>query len=230
MSAPTRFTNGVSSSKTGVFKNFPFLNPTEYTTYFNDFLIYTSGDWNITKVDGGTDGAEVLSIANKAGGFLTVTTNDADNDAQTLQLKGESFKFVSGKKAFFETRFNLVDATQSDALIGLVITDTTPLANSDGVYFLKTDGAATVDFLVNKNSTATTESAVATLSDNTNVKLGFYFNGTDLYVFVDGVQIASVATTNLPDDEDLTVTMHIQAGEAAAKTINVDYVLAAFEK
>jgi hypothetical protein len=39
-----------------------------------------------------------------------------------------------------------------------------------------------------------------------------------------------VAITNLPDDEELTVSFGIQNGEASAQTMTIDYVVAAVER
>jgi hypothetical protein len=149
----------------------------------------------------------------------------------SLQKKGESFRFESGKALFFEARFKVSDATQSDVVIGLQITDTTPLDVTDGVFFIKADGAATVNFLVEKNNTATTASSIATMADDTYIRLGFYYDGSSaVQYFVNGTYTGSSVTTNLPDDEDMTVTIAIQNGEAAAKTMTVDYIYVAKER
>ena len=48
---------------------------------------------------------------------------------------------------------------------------------------------------------------------------------------VDDVHVASQATlTNVPDDEDLTVSFGIQNGAAAAKSMTLDYVIASIER
>jgi hypothetical protein len=128
-------------------------------------------------------------------------------------------------------RFKVSDVTQSDLVIGLQITDTTPLAVTDGVFFIKSDGAATVDMVVEKDSTATTTSSVATLADDTWVELAYFYNGVDrIDVFVDDSLVANSVVTNLPDDEVLTLSFGIQNGEAVAKTMSVDYLLAIKER
>jgi hypothetical protein len=102
---------------------------------------------------------------------------------------------------------------------------------TDGVFFIKADGAATVDFRVEKNNTATTASAIATMANDTFIRLGFYYDGASaVQYFVNGTYTGSSVTTNLPDDEDMTVTIAIQNGEAAAKTMTVDYVYVAKER
>ena len=65
-----------------------------------------------------------------------------------MQKTPAAFSFTPGKKAFFKCRFKVSDATQSDVVIGLQVIDTTPLDVTDGIYFLKPDDAATVNFVV----------------------------------------------------------------------------------
>jgi hypothetical protein len=132
---------------------------------------------------------------------------------------------------WFEARFKVSDATQSDVVMGLQITDATPLDVTDGVFFIKADGAATVDLLVEKNNTATTTSSVATMADDTFITLGFFYDGVStIYYFVNGALGGSSVTTNLPDDEDMTISFAIQNGEAVAKTMTVDYINVAKER
>jgi hypothetical protein len=200
---------------------------TLYHTYFEDFDYYTAADWTVTETDAGATQA----LTDGDGGLLLITNTAADNDLVSLQKKGESFRFATGKALFFEARFKVSDATQSDVVIGLQITDTTPLDVTDGVFFIKADGAATVDFLVEKNNTATTASAVATMANDTYIRLGFYYDGVSaVQYFVNGSIAGSSVTTNLPDDEDMTITIAIQNGEAVAKTMTVDYVYVAKER
>jgi hypothetical protein len=191
-----------------------------------DFDYYTAGDWTVTETDAGATQA----LTDGDGGLLLITNTAADNDLVALQKKGESFRFASGKELFFEARFKVSDATQSDLAIGLQITDTSPLDVSDGVFFLKADGSTSVSFLVEKNGTATTTS-VATLVSDTFITLGFnYDGGSVLQYCVNGVVTGTSAVTNLPDDEDLTVSFAIQNGEAVAKTMTVDYIFVAKER
>jgi hypothetical protein len=200
--------------------------PTTAHVYFNDFDTYTAAEWTVTET-----GVATQALTDADGGRLLITNAAADNDASFSQKVGESFLFATGKKVWFEALFQVSDATQSDFVMGLQITDTTPLAVTDGVYFRKDDGDANIDFVVIKDSTATTTTAVTTAADATDIKLGFYFDGVDkITIFVDGVALGSSVTTNLPDDEVLTVSYGIQNGEAVAKTMTLDYILAAKER
>lgn len=202
------------------------FDPTENVSFWDDFLKYTAGDWTITTTELGT-GSATEAISNARDGILVITNAAGDDDADFLQFASETFKFVSGKRLFFKAKFKVSDATQSDVVMGLQITDTTPLAVTDGIYFRKDDGDANLDFVVIKDSTATTKTAVSTLSDDTYVTVGFHYDGSnsDIDIYVDDVRVGSAALTNVPDDEELTVSFGIQNGEAVAKVLSLDYIL-----
>lgn len=230
---PTRFPNGINTNwPTDLLAQLGMPDPTKYVVFWEDFVRYVAAEWTITKVDGGTDGAESVAVTNKVGGELRVLANDADNDSESLQWKNEAFKFVAGKRLWFLARFKVSDATQSDLIMGLQITDTTPFDVTDGVYFQKDDGDALLDFNVEKNNTATAQAGVATLADDTYVVAGFYWNGVDeIEVFIDGVKVyGQKVLTNLVDDEDLCPSFAIQNGEAVAKSMTVDYILVCQER
>ena len=224
----TRFPNGVTNvGEQSLFAELGQPAATNFHTYFEDFDYYTAANWTVTETQAGATQA----LTDGDGGLLLLTNTAADNDLISLQKVGESFRFATGKALFFEARFKVSDATQSDVVIGLQITDTTPLDVTDGVFFIKADGAATVNFLVEKNNTATTASSIATMANDTYIRLGFYYDGSSaVQYFVNGTYTGSSVTTNLPDDEDMTVTIAIQNGEAVAKTMTVDYVYVAKER
>ena len=208
------------------------LDPTRMHTFFNDFDEYHAGNWTVTETQAGATQA----LTNVDGGVLLLTNSAADNDLIALQKVGESFKFEAGKKLFFKARFAVSDATESDFVIGLQITDATPLAVTDGVYFRKDDGDANLDFVVIKDSTASTATAITTVVAATYITVGFYYNGVDEVVYAASTNslnptvLGKLAITNLPNDEELTVSFAIQNGEAVAKTMSVDYIFVAKER
>lgn len=229
----TNFKNGVTNiTAQNILGQMIQLDPTQMHTYFNDFDSYISGNWTVTETQAGATQA----LTNVDGGVLLLTNSAADDDLNALQKVGESFKFEAGKKLFFKARFAVSDATQSDFVIGLQITDITPLAVSDGVYFRKDDGDANLDFVVIKDSTASTASAITTVVANTYITVGFYYNGVDEVVYAASTDslnptvLGKLAITNLPDDEELTISFGIQNGEAVAKTMSIDYIFVAKER
>lgn len=228
----TNFPNGITNNTAqNCLGQMPQLDPTALHTYFDDFDTYVAGDWTVTETDAGA----TQTLADADGGVLLLTNTAADNDLVALQKKGESFTFTAGKETFFKARLKVSNATQSDFVIGLQITDTTPLAVSDGVYFLKADDAATVDFKVVASSTATTASAIATLADDTYYTFAFYYDGVsyvNYYIGTDTLNptyLGRSVVTNLPTTE-LTVSFALQNGSAAARTMSVDYIFVAKER
>lgn len=227
MPTPVRFPGGVTTvTPSDLMGMFGMPDPTKWHTFFDDFDRYVAGDFVVTNV-----GVATEALADGDGGNLLLTNAAADNDACFLQKVGESFKFELGKKLFFKARFKVSEATQSDFVVGLQITDTSPLAVTDGVFFLKSDASATVDMLVTKNSAITTLASVATIVADTYIVLGFYYDGVSkIRCYVDGTKISDAVVTNMPDDEDMTVSFGIQNGDAVARTMTVDYLLAAKER
>tara|TARA_R100000781_G_scaffold57521_1_gene37150 strand:+ start:1254 stop:1970 length:717 start_codon:yes stop_codon:yes gene_type:complete len=199
--------------------------------YFNDFMTYNSGDWTITTTEDGT-GSATEAMTSGAGGQFLITNAAGDNDHDFFNLKGESFKLSSSKRAYFSARFKVSDATQSDFVMGLQITDTSPLAVSDGVFFIKDDGDTNLDFIVEKDSTSTDTTAIHTMADDTFVTVAWYIDPISslVYYSVNNAEPVGVVNTNLPDDEELTVSFGIQNGAAAAKTMTIDYITVIVER
>lgn len=205
-------------------------SPWNWHVYFNDFDslaefngITDTATWDVTAV-----GVNTLALADGDHGLALITNAAADNDGTFFQKKGESFRYEAGKPLLFGARFKVSDATQSDWIAGLVITDTTPLDVTDGIFFQKDDGDAQIDFHVEKNNVASDASNIATNVADTFVTLQFAYDGeSKIWYAVNGALKGSVALTNVPDDEDLTVSFGVQNGEAVAKTMTIDYIFAA---
>lgn len=232
--SPVRYPSGVTTAiSTNPLGMFGMPDPTKWHVYWNDFTTYAAGDWTITKTEAGA-GSATHTLTDINGGALLITCDAADNDNVFYQKVGESFLLAANKQAFFKCRFKTSDATQSDIVFGLQITDTTPLDVTDGVYFLKADGAATADFICRKDaSTGSTSDAVAiTLADDTFVTLAWYYDGVStIKYYKDDALVGEVSASSsyLPDTE-LTISFGIQNGEAVAKTMTVDYLFAALER
>ena len=222
----THFTSGVTNvSSDGTLGKLKAPAPHKYHSYFNDFDTYLASDWTITTTEAGT-GSATEALADGDGGVLLVTNAAGDNDHDFFQLVKEGFKYESGKQLAFHVRFKTNDATQSDIVAGLQLTDTTPLDVTDGIFFLKSDGAATISFIVEKDSTQSTLTLPNSLADDTFMTLGFVYDPIDqkFHVYQNNVLAGTVVSTNAPDDEELTVSFGIQNGAAAAKTLSVDYI------
>ena len=228
----THFTSGVTNVGTdSTLGKLKAPAPHKYHTYFNDFDTYLASDWTITTTEDGT-GSATEALADGDGGLLLVTNAAGDNDHDFFQLVKEGYKYEAGKQLAFHMRFKTNDATQTDIVAGLQLTDTSPLDVTDGIFFLKADGAATISFIVEKNSTQSTLTLPNSLADDTFMTLGFVYDPKDqkFHVFQNDVLAGTVVSPNAPDDEELTVSFGIQNGAAAAKTLTVDYIGASKER
>lgn len=227
MASPSRFTSGVTNALPNSNLNqYGLPDPASWNTYFNDFNSYRLLDWTVTEV-----GAATQALLDADGGVLRIANASADNDSSFMQLVGEAFLFETGKRMLFKAKFQLNEAVESEFVMGLQITDTSPLAVTDGVYFRKDDGDANIDFVVISGGVSTEVTAVATLADDTDIVLGFYYDGkSKVQYFIDNVVAGSVVVDNLPLVEELTPSLGIQNGEAADTIMLLDYVFASKER
>lgn len=235
----THFKNGFTNvAKEHPWGGMTIPDPVKAVVYNQDFV--TDLDWTAgtpishtrTVVQDGA-GSATFASANGKGGLVLITNDAADDDSVSIQSKAEFFKHDSSTKPWsLVTRLKISDATQSDLLVGLAITDTTPLDATDRIAWEKADGSTTCSLKLTKDSTSTTV-ASTTLANDTFVVLGACYNPQtrEVEAWVDGVKVGSTSTlTNLCDDEDLAATFHIQNGEAVAKTATVDYLVIAQER
>lgn len=207
---------------------------TDYFEYCNDFLVtsaYTAGDWTITN-----SGSPTIAVdTDDVGGQLSVATGGTDTNSTSHQSKIEAFKFVSGKALEFEAAFSLDDVVDSTFMLGLAITDTTPLDATDRLVFKKEDTESTLNFQCTKDGSTVSELAdFATLVNSTQVKVGFYYDGSTaaeagegaaptIDVYLNDVRVGAVPITNAPDTE-MCITAHLVTGKTGAVTAKLDYV------
>jgi hypothetical protein len=191
----------------------------EFIDEFNTDTL--QGDWTITTTEAGA-GSATEATGDTNLGALLITNAAGDDDLDSLQLDNEVCQLTSNKQTSYSTKFTLNEATENDLVLGLVITDTTVITNTDGVYFFKDDGITSWYFGCTKDSTVT--SAWVDIADTSAHTFSFLCNGqASCTPYIDGVAGTAIST-NLPDNEILTPTIFLMNGEAAAKTILIDYV------
>lgn len=202
------------------------IDTTKVSRMFKDWMEpYNSSHWIVTKIGSGTIGS--LSSPH---GELLVANSASDNDSLVMQSANSVFNFVSGRETFLKARMKLTNLVQSAFLLGLITPDTTPLNNSNGVYFHKPDGVATLDGYVKKDSSESKITAMATLVANTYVELAFLYDGATTVIFyVNGIRKGSLTNTNLPTG-DLNFTLVMENGTAASSAVTFDFVEAGQER
>ena len=215
-----------------------------YQWYFNHFLAWEgpvattgseAGGWTLTVVETGAGAGRVDVDDSTTNGVLKMLTDAADNDNLILQMTGEPFKYQSGKDLWFFIKAQIADANVGESLFGLAITDTTPIAGlpSDGLFFEKAGTSTGYDFHARKNGTSTERTSINTMSDAVDRILGFHVESNGDIKVYDGLtietlsEVASVnnGNANLPDDEDVSIILAVQANSAVAQSMSIDWVL-----
>ena len=198
-------------------------DPRNWFHIYEDFQGFTAADWAITK--NGTGGG-TTTVANIANGVLAMVVDVADDDDINMQYPNETIMFAQDKPVWFEARIKVDDAILSSIFVGVGETDTTMMPGwQDGAGFFREDtpGDALLDFVSDKDGTPTTVADIHTMTDLGWVNLAFGWNGDDLLVpYVNGVKGTPV-TTNICDDEEMTVTFAIQNNSGVSRTMFVDY-------
>jgi len=218
----TNFPNGFTNAPlNSVLQNYLDGDPTVLHQYWNDFDIFTAGDWT-----GTATGVVTNSVIAGDGGTLSLANSAANNDLDSLQLKAATFNITAGKDAWIKTKFNVSSALNSAITIGLIQVTTTPLVVTDGFYLSKPAASTTLTAKVAKASAISSVNAGA-LADNTDVVVGMHYNSDDnvVRVFFNGNRVGQLATTNLPAGTNLAVTIAVANGTAAANTLKLDYLL-----
>ena len=170
-SPPTRLSSGVSTSATEfLFGNLPQPTPARINLYHNDFNTYAAGDWTVT-----TGGTGTSALIDGNGGLLAVTTSTLITDIQANQLVKKSYAFTANSQFWFGINFKINHASNTAMMAGVSNTFAA-LAPTDGVYFSKPAGAATMNLVIRAGSTSTTLT-VGTVVADTYYSMGFYYDG-----------------------------------------------------
>lgn len=229
---PVRFPKGVTNASV----NHPtaFLGKPDsrrFHEYLNDFdsLAEFNGVTSTASWVNTATGAGSFALADGDGGLALLTNAAGGSDANFYQRIKLGWTLESGKQNWFSIRLKVSDATLSAIVAGLQSQDTTPLAVSDGVFFIKPTAAATVNFSSFASGTGTTLSAIATMVADTFMEWSWWYDGnTTIYAFINGARVGQI-TTNIPTAA-LTLSFGLQNGEAVAKNMTIDYINAVKER
>ncbi len=191
-----------------------------------DFNYFNASDWIITRVENGS-GSSTEELIEADGGRLLITNDDDVLDEVSFNKVGESFLFEVGKKLWFDCLFQVTDSI-TGIVIGLQITDTTPFDVSDGVFFRSLLAFSEIRFLSGKGGVFTGVENIASLPDETDIRLSFFYNGVDsIKLFVNGVHKDNSGIGALPVDEEVTISFSVLGG---VRSMSVDYIMVAKER
>ena len=200
----------------------------DFATWAHDDTTGDPTEWTATITEAGA-GFTTQVITDKAGGALLITTAANENNGVNLQLgqaAGENVKLDGPYPVYAGIRVALGDADQSDLFFGVGVTDTDWSGGiTDGVYFASPDASGAINFITEKDSVESS-AAVGTLVDATFVTLEFYYDGANIFAYVDGVLKSTTAAgvATFPENEELRLTLEFLTGEATANTCTVEWI------
>ncbi len=185
-----------------------------------DSVTGTPTEWTLTVIN-----ADTAALTTVAGGALLLTTDAAENDGPSIQLKGEAFQMTADSPLYFGIKLQISDATDSDFVVGLCITDTTLLAGMTyGIYFRNVDGSLNVATVTEAATVEEENLAMGVLVNATDITLEFIAESTgNVKFFIDGALVATHSTT-LPTAEVLTLSIEFLNGAIGAETMTVDWI------
>ena len=256
----THFSNGVTNVRgkdgdTSLFSGIkqPLITGGygQEVAYQNDWVIYNSGDWDVTS-GGGSD----YQLVDYAGGWLRLG-DDAPAAGEITGLSGkEIWNYNSGKQWWYETRIAVTDVTEMNWFVGFadnafVDPATVP---TDCIGFSHLEDTTTIQFLSRKNgagtsfdmtdtaggstfamldSTVPTQTATQFEIPSNSVRLGFHFQpaGTELgqtsaqyKLYLDGKKVGTQTASTVPDDIALELKIFLENKGTNANGLNTDWV------
>ena len=226
----THFSGISNASRNSTLAAMGALDPTKFLTFWDDFIHEPlSTEWTITATSAGS-GTSALSTPDVHGGQARITTAANENDGLYAQTIGEVFLMDSSKKTWLKTRFQVGDATQSDLIVGLHSTDTTPHDATMRFLFESVDGSAALYFNNDNNSTDSDSGTVATLEDDTFVSVGAYYDGNgNIKLYLNDAHVTTM-TSITPPGAEMAVGFGYINGAAGAETTDFDYIFVAQER
>lgn len=170
-------------------------------------------------------------------GAVTITSQTTtDNDGGSIQRAETTFLCKAGKKLWFEAKVKVSAAADGEMFVGLADNFATdPEAVIVGglarVGFELIDGAATINTVIDDDTTATKTILANSMSDATYVRLGFRTDGASIRFYVNR---SLVSTQSIPT-AIAAVTMgpaffHLSGSASGTHTAAMEYLLAVQER
>lgn len=218
------------------FADMPIDKNPDFITYWDDFTgiaLDATNDWTVVK-----DTNATVAIGADIAGGVVVLTSEATTDDNGASIQGnEIFALSANKGIWFETKLLVTDAEGDamDVCVGLTVNFATNpeamLTAADRIVFQINDGSSSILCKTEKNGTETSTDSGVDIVSGTYVILGFHVVGTNYVEFFVNRQLVATHTTNLPDDENLTVAaMELSGSATGTKSMTIDYLFATADR
>lgn len=226
MPNPTRFPAGLAtSSLTEPLGNYPLPDPFHtgsipafgVASYVTDFTGAGTADYTVTGAS-----SAVAIAASAVGGAMTVTPGGATT-ATVAYKTGSALKFIPGQRLWYTSRLQASGVGADSFYFGLQAGSSA----NDGLWFSKAASSQSINVVSTIGGVATTlATGITTVAAATYFDCSFYYDGTNLNVFVGPNLVARVTSPTLTT---AVLTPVFQITPAATETLTVDFVLAAQE-
>ena len=238
MGNPTRLTNGLATvPSNNPLGNYPFPDPfhtgstvgKDVVAYWNDY--FDTGTTTTYTISGG--GAIALGVGSAAVGGTLVHT-PASATASAVSRASTAFQFISGNRFWFLQRIAASAVTGVMSMFFGLNTNNAAIT-ADGIYFRKAASQLNLDLVSVINGTTTVlAAAVTTVAAGVYLDVGFYYNGTDLLVYVNDAVVARISNVTIGATNTFTLTNAylspvFQITPVGTENLNTDYVLVAQE-
>lgn len=197
----------------------------------DDFVgvaIDSTNNWTVVK----DSGASVAIVADTVGGEVAlISAATTDDDGASIQ-GNEIFSVDADKLVYFQTRLKCNDADQTDICAGMTVNFATNpeamLTAADRIVFQVNDGDASILCKTEKDGTETSTDSLVDLEDSTYVVLAFAVDSTNSVSFYINGKLVATHTTNIPDDENLTLAaMSLSGSATGTRATTLDYIFGA---
>lgn len=190
-------------------------------------LDISATDWTIVK-----DASATVAVgADAVNGTVVITSNTTtDDDGGSFQSIQECYQLLTGKQAWWECKFQISDATQSELYMGLSVAFATNpeaiLSSANRIGFDKIDGSTRLR--ATSTSTAGGTQVVDVGYDMvaaTYVTVGLHWDGAGKVNFFVNRQYVGQLSSGLPTATAMALASYHLSGDASGtKTCTIDYV------
>jgi hypothetical protein len=186
----------------------------------------TYGSFVVTATGSSTMVASTTTIGN----LSLLTTGANAYDGVNAQVRGESFKFESGKPMYFGCKITPSEATQSDLLVGLCKLNTGVLASAsahgvagtiEGAFLYKLAGSTVLNAATYVANVLTNVATYGTAFSTAAIILEFYWDGATFTAFANG-NVVGTFNANMPT-VTLTPTLAVRTGSGGAITYTLQW-------
>jgi hypothetical protein len=188
------------------------------------------GVWLVTR-----DAAPTIVVEDAAaGGILRITTGSSAADFCSCQMNGQPWVVASNKDIYFCCRMAVDDADDTRWFIGLAAADVSgstlgPILDgvSESLGFRQTVATGVDIFALTEdgNNETTTDTGID-MANDTFVELAFWVQSNSRVLYYVNGNLKATHATNIPNGDDLTLTMEVQSPTASSQ-LRVDYLFCA---